>query len=71
MQWLNPCSQPLNLCSGVQEPGLLSPRATTTKVHMACAPIFATREATVLRSLGTATKEQPPLAATKEKLEQQ
>lgn len=71
MQRLSPCSQPLTLCSGVQEPGLLSPRAATTKAHMACEPIFATREATVVRSLGTATKEQPPLAATKEKLKQQ
>ena len=44
----------------------LSPRAATTEACIPWSPCSTTREATSTRSLGTVTKDEPLLAATKE-----
>ena len=55
--------QPLSLCSGAQEPQLLS--------HVPYSLCPAAREATARRSPCPAMREQPPLTATREKPTQQ
>ena len=59
--------QPLSLCSRAWEPQLLCPRAAVTEAWRPGTP--ATREATTTESPCTSAAEQPPLAASREKLE--
>ena len=59
-------TEQLSLCSTATEPVLWSSGAATTEL-MPQLLKPATREATEMRSLGTATGEWPPLAATREK----
>ena len=49
-------------------PQLLSPCTSTTEAHAPYSPCLATGEATAMRSLHTATTEQPLLAAARESL---
>ena len=49
-------------------PQLPSLRTSTTEVHAPYSPCLATGEATAMRSLHTATTEQPLLPATRESL---
>ena len=62
--------QLLSLCSRAQEPQLLSPRATVTEAQVPWGLCSATREATAMKSLHTATREKPLLATTREKTAQ-
>ena len=55
------------LCSRAQEPQLLSLHATTTEARVPQGPCSATREATKMTSLCTATRQKPPLTSTREK----
>ena len=61
MLWGNKASvlQLLSPSSRACEPQLLHPHATTTEAYTPSSPCSATREATSMRSLGTATKSSP------------
>ena len=63
--------QLLTLCSRALELQLLSSCAATAEAHKPWSPCSLTRAATPRRSLHTATREQPPLSATREKPEKQ
>ena len=59
------------LCSRAWELQPRSPRAATAEACTPLTPCATAGEATALRTLHTATREQPPLPATKEKPTQQ
>ena len=69
LQWLRICLpiQGTQLRSLVQEDlrSQLSPRVTTTEPAL-FSPCFATREATLMRSLSTTTREESPVVATRQ-----
>ena len=56
----------LSLCTTAIEPVLQSPGATATAAQALEGPCSATREATAMRSLNTATREWPPLLQLKQ-----
>ena len=63
--------QLLSLCSRAWKPQLLNPHAAARETHAPYSLCSATREATKMRSLHTATREKPPLTTTREKSTQQ
>ena len=59
-------AEQLSSCATATEPVLQSPGAAPTEAHVPQSPC-STREATAMKSLRTATGDEPPLATTREK----